>query len=251
MTTAPLLTVDCWLVDVRGLSAEQTTRWDDAEPEQRERAAVLATFALRGLTAGAVEPCAYLWHPARACGCEAPTWAVYPVVGHGSTFTPRLDAGTWINVRCGACGWFSGDFGGDEVRLPGATAVASVTVEGTILDPSAYALTGELLRRLDSSPWPVAPDDLEVRYYRTRPGTAGEQAAGRLALEYLAALTGGSCVLPSTVTTVARAGVTITKTPGAFPGGLTGVREVDAWVAMVNPNRLTAPSQVLSPDLSR
>lgn len=257
---APLLTVDCWLIDTRGLAAAEVSRWDAADPAQRERAAVLAAQALRHLTGGVVEPCVRVARPC-AAPCTPATWQSYPVAGgRGSGFSPRLDSGTWINVRCGVCS--RGDCGHNlaSIRLPGASEVVSVWVDGAEVDSSLYALRGDRLVRIDGTPWPRCQnldatreegDTFEVRYRASVPGRVGEEAAGRLAVEYLAALTGGNCALPSTATSVNRAGVSFVLSPGAFPGGLTGVREVDAWVALINPHQLSAPSQVLSPDLIR
>lgn len=262
MATAPLLTVDCWLADVRGLSDAQTAAWDAAEAEQRVRAAQLAAAALRMLTGGAVEACPYVVRPC-ARPCTPGTWATFPVAGAGASgFLPRLDSGTWINVHCGPCGSDSGQCGhtGASIRLPGATEVLAVWLNGAELDAADYLLSGDRLIHVGGAPWPrcqnleatrAEADTFEVTYYQRRPGGAGERALGRLAAEYLALLAGGSCALPSSATSVARQGVTITLTPGAFPKGLTGVREVDAWVQAINPHHLTAPSEVLTPDTYR
>jgi hypothetical protein len=256
---APLLTVDCWLVDVRGLSDRQYAAWNAAEDAQRVRAASLAVSALRALTGGAVEACAYVVRPCSVASRDA-TYRVFPVAGAGAPgWSPRLDSGTWINVRCG-CG--GGDCGHrlSSIRLPGATQVAQVTIDGTPLDPSVYRLDGDRLYRLDGGVWPRtqnlalpldAADTFAVTYYGRRPGPNGERAAGVLAVEFLRDLTGVSCSLPATVTQVVRNNVSMTLTPGVFPGGLTGLREVDGWTASVNPYRLTEPSSVLSPDVPR
>jgi hypothetical protein len=36
---------------------------------------------------------------------------------------------------------------------------------------------------------------------------------------------------------------------GMFPDGMTGIREVDAYLTSINPNALRQPSRVWSPDL--
>ena len=82
-----------------------------------------------------------------------------------------------------------------------------------------------------------------------RPGPAGECAAGVLACEFSKACAGGKCRLPSSVTGLTRQGVSFTMTTEMFPGGMTGIREVDAYLTTVNPNQLKVPSTVWSPDL--
>ena len=70
-----------------------------------------------------------------------------------------------------------------------------------------------------------------------------------LACEFAKACTGGKCRLPSSVTSIARQGVTMTISSGMFLGGQTGIREVDAYVVSVNPNAQVMPPVVWSPDV--
>lgn len=257
---APTLSVDCWRVDVGGLSTAAQTAWNSATDAQRQHAAQLAVVSLRGLTGGAVEPCAYVVRPCQA-RCTPPTWQVYPLGWRsGAPWRPALDSGVWINIRCGYCDSDCCHHTLASLRLEGATSIDSVWVGGAALDPSAYALRDQRLIRLDGTPWPRCQnleavreesDTFEVRYRGRVPGATGEAAAGRLASEFLAALTGGTCQLPSTTTMVARQGVTSAKVAGTFPDGLTGLRDVDAWTMAVNPHKLKAPSEVLNPDLIR
>lgn len=244
MATAPLLTVDCWLIDVRGVSAALTARWDAAEASTRERAAVLATAALRVLTAQVIEPCAYVVRPC-AVPCTPLTWATYPVAGR-----------RWMNVWCGGCGSDCCGHSLASIRLD-ASRVDSVWLDGVELDETVYELRGGRLYRLIGGVWPRCQDlDLprtavgtfEVTYRGRVPGRAGELAAGRLAVEYLDLISGGKCALPSTATRVDRQGVSITLAPTAFPDGVTGVRDVDAWVWSINPHRLIDSSEVINPD---
>jgi hypothetical protein len=82
----------------------------------------------------------------------------------------------------------------------------------------------------------VAPNDL-FRY-----------AAGVLAVEFFRACSGKDCRLPSGVTNISRAGMTMEISPGTFPGGMTGIPEVDAVIRVYNPYALKSPARVLSPD---
>ena len=80
------------------------------------------------------------------------------------------------------------------------------------------------------------------------PDAAALWAAGVLSCEFAKACTGEKCRLPASVTTVSRQGVTMTMSSGMFEGGMTGIREVDAYLVAVNPNAQRLPSTVWSPD---
>ena len=82
------------------------------------------------------------------------------------------------------------------------------------------------------------------------PDAAGLWAAGVLACEYAKACSGAHCRLPAAVTSIARQGVTFTMSSGMFEDGMTGIREVDAYLYSLNPNALTIPPMVWSPDVS-
>src|SRR5262245_27247636 len=82
------------------------------------------------------------------------------------------------------------------------------------------------------------------------PDAAGLWAAGILACEFAKACSGQKCRLPSSVTSVTRQGVTYMMGTSMYPNGLTGIREVDAYLISVNPYGVTVPSLVWSPDVS-
>lgn len=89
----------------------------------------------------------------------------------------------------------------------------------------------------------------EVSYYRgAAPNVMTSYAAGVLAWEFYQACSGNECRLPSGVTAVTRQGVSFQIAQGMFTSGLTGIREVDAVISIYNPNGLTAPPSVSSPD---
>jgi hypothetical protein len=129
-------------------------------------------------------------------------------------------------------------------------------VDGVVLDESEYFLDGSTLVRVGGE-WPVTqnmdlPDTevgtFSVTYLNSFPVDGlGAYAAGILACEYAKACSGGKCKLPSGVTEITRAGVTMTITSGAFPGGLTGIREVDAYIMAWNPTHLRSKPTVWSP----
>ena len=49
------------------------------------------------------------------------------------------------------------------------------------------------------------------------------------------------------MTTVTRQGVSYDIAAGSFPNGMTGIREVDAYIALWNPNGLRQPVAVWYP----
>lgn len=278
MTTTPLppLPDFCWPVDTSCVGD-----WDDWETEpdpeadppvigvpryseaDKARAIAYAGQSMRLLTGFRVGGCPITVRPA-AERCRERTWRTYPVMG-SAPWTPVSIGGHWINLACGHGGGACGCLGAREVRLygnPGRSSIVEVKVDGMVLDPTAYRLDpGALLVRLDGEPWPMCQDLAKAD---TEPGTwsvtytpgvpvdgLGAAAAGRLAAEFVKACADGQCDLPVTVTQVVREGVTLTLGVGAFPGGRTGIREVDAYLERWNPHGLTTPSTVHSPDVRR
>jgi hypothetical protein len=148
-----------------------------------------------------------------------------------------------------------------ELYAPAST-ITEVKVNGVVLSSASYRLDpGGVLRRTDGQSWPLcqdlnAPDTEDNTWSVTYlPGfpvdAAGAVAAGKLAGEYVKACAGGTCDLPRGVSQVVRNGVTLTLTPGSFPGGMTGIIETDAYIRRWNPHGLAGPSMVMSPDLHR
>jgi hypothetical protein len=87
----------------------------------------------------------------------------------------------------------------------------------------------------------MAADDTEVGTFAVRylpahaPDALAAYANGVLSMEFAKACTGGKCRLPATVTAVTRQGVSFDLAAGAFGNGLTGIREVDAWIGLWRP----------------
>lgn len=274
MTVVPEPTDFCWPVDtscVGDWEAWETEPDPEADPPeegvpvyteaQRERAVMFAAMTMRMLTGYRVGGCPVTVRPCRS-GCSEDTWRSYPV-GPGSTpWHPVSLHGTWLNVYCGhlsSCGCT----GVGAVQLYGpAGVIEEVKVDGDVVDPAAYRLDpGGWLSRVDGEQWPICQDlnlpDTEPNTWSISytPGAAvdaaGAFAAGKLAGEYVQACAGGDCALPRGVSQVVRNGVTLTLTPGNFPGGMTGIIEVDAYIRRWNPHGLMGPSMVMSPDLHR
>lgn len=154
-----------------------------------------------------------------------------------------------------------------EIVLPGLVAeVVQVRIDGVSLPMSAYRVdNGNRLVRTDGMSWPscqhmsrdaasddpvVAQGTMGVWYVPgIKPSTAGLWAAGVLTCEFTKACSGGKCRLPSSVTSIARQGISMEIATGMFADGMTGIREVDAYLTSINPNALRQPSRVWSPDL--
>lgn len=245
------------------------TEWDTYTPAQQDLALLMAQETLRMLTAYRVGNCPVTLRPCRK-GCPAlPTWLTFPVqVGSAAPVSgaggPFILNGQWYNFGCGCSADDCDCSTVCEVVLPGEVAsIDSVMVDGATLDPSAYRVdNSNRLVRIDGACWPLCqnmtagtdqPDTFAVTY---TPGVAldawGKTALGTLACEYARAACGNrKCRLPANVTQVTRQGVTLDLTQNPFPGGLTGIREVDTYVRRYNPYALTAPSVVWSPDVRR
>jgi hypothetical protein len=242
-----------WPLDL-GCNAEE---WQSFDPDTMERATALASSTLVRLTAHRVSNCPITVRPCRPEPLE-------PILGGDywrSAFTPINVGGVWSNVcfgpgmACAPC----------EVPLPPPVMrVSEVKVDGAVVSDTDYRVhnarylvwTGE-----GDCPWPATqdlskpdsePGTFSVTYLNAYPVDAlGAFAAGQLALEFARACSGGSCGLPNNVTQVVRQGVSFTLETGAFPNGMTGIREVDAFIGLWNPHNRSHGATVWSPSMSR
>lgn len=255
----PPLTDGCWPVVV---PANAVTEWATLTGEVRAYAEALAVQTLRALTAGVIGGCPVTVYPCRSL-CygtnTGPTYRTFPVTGAGpgrGGVWPVLDSGTWLNIGCGACNRCG--YGRGAIRLVGAVEVVEVAIDGEPLPSTAYYLQAGYLHRADGTPWPTSSNrngarGFSVTYYdRPRVDGLGALAAGALAVEFARSMTpGAKCALPSRARSVTRNNVSLDLATAAdlFPEGRTGVDTADLWVRSINPNRLTVPPAVWSPDL--
>jgi hypothetical protein len=158
---------------------------------------------------------------------------------------PALIDGEVHNCTCTAA---------ERVRLPDddVTAVEEVTVSGTPRPAGSYALDRGHLLDLTGRGWPTSPPGFTVRYRHGRPPPdGGRRAAALLAREHARARVGDPAS-PLLLNLVSRTRQAITETfvPAAdlIERGQTGVPQVDAWVATVNPGKLTRRARAWSPD---
>ena len=230
--------------------------FNSLDPSLIRRAEALAWSTIRALSAYQVGNCPLQVRPcARRC-LEPSTW--YDT--GRSLLDPTVRDGSWVNVSCGCTTPCSCTYV-PTVVLPGPVGrIEEVTIDGVVLDPGSYRVdNANELVRTDGQDWPACQDmtadcgevgSFCVTYVRGHvPDEVGCWVAGMLAQEFAKACTGGKCRLPSGVTTVSRQGVSFQIASGAFPGGLTGIKEVDAYIMLFNPNHLTQPATVYSPDL--
>jgi len=221
--------------------------WDTRSEATQQTATRLAWRSLRHLTGGRVGNPPVVIRPCRAT-CA------------GWTATPTVSGGSWYNVSCGHSGANDcGCYTISAIDMPGRVAeIVSVVLNGVTLNPESYVLVnGSILWRREGE-WPLCqdlsqPSDGDSAFAVTYipgvvPGVDGQYAAGALACEFAKAIEGGKCRLPSSVTSLVRQGVTMEFTQGIFPGGITGIREVDVYVKTINPHSVSQPSRVWSPD---
>lgn len=246
-----------WPIDPACLGDE----WEALDPTVQARSVALASSTLYRLTGFRVGGCPITVRPCvTRCDKFGPGYYMTRY-GHGWMSPYIGTGGQWVN-SCGcltdcACTELC------EVRLPGPVGeVYAVTVGDTVLPATDYRVDGTSLvytGASDPCPWPAcqdlsapvgAPGTFAVEYLNSYPVDAlGAYAAGTLAWEFSQACVGNKCRLPASVTSVSRQGVTFDIAPGMFPDGFTGIREVDAYIATVNPGALRQQSQVWSPDI--
>ena len=178
-------------------------------------------------------------------------WYSYPSI------PLRLD-GRWVNVGlcCGECDL-------DCISLPGPIReIVSVRIDGvTLVEGTDYIVNGfRQLCRLGTETWPCTQDvgkpatednTFEITYTRGRPITPAMRGFARiLACGYLQALCNDDSCLPENVERIARDGVTISfeDADAIFSGGLTGIPQIDLWLAVVNPGKAMRPASVMRAD---
>lgn len=206
-------------------------------------------------------------------------------------FSPSLGVGPWAwtwmgGWGVGGWGWRNecGDTAGcgtlSYVNLAGypVREITEVKIDGAVLnavDSSGnpnYRLDGRtrLLRMNDPGPpeqdrfWPACQDmalnddetgTFSITYtWGADVPSLGREAAAQLARELWFAINGKNCQLPNKATRVVRAGITIDRiTPLAetLRMGATGLILVDAFIALVNPAKMTRRPAVWSPDRQR
>lgn len=217
--------------------------WSTYSTEVQYRALNLAIQTLRMLTAYRVGGCPVTVRPCMLVDCS-----------HGIGYYPQNWAGVWSNS-----GGVSPCEPTSEVVLPGPIGrVDEVLVDGVAV--VGYTVhNGTKLVRTDGLAWPLTQDmskdssqvgTFAVTYLKgIVVDELGMWVAGIMACEFAKGCSGSkACRLPAGTTALLRAGVSITVTSGAFPGGKTGIREVDAWVMRYNPRGRVQESTIWTPE---
>lgn len=237
----------CWPID-----QSCCPEFEDYDFDVQDRAVAFAGATLRMLTAYRVGGCPITVRPCRSvCAGWDPFYSPW-------AFSPTNWSGTWYNCVCRqdqcGCGSLC------QLELPRPVGpVSQVKVDGQVLAASSYRVdNGMWLVRTDGQCWPdcqdLAKPDTEVGTFSVtylnaiEVGGLGQYVAGILACEFAKACTGGKCRLPAGVTSITRQGISMDLSMGAFPGGITGIREVDLFVATYNPNHLAMTPTVWTPD---
>lgn len=252
------MTCDAWPVDrskLPPLPDESDDAYDVAllDRDNAIRVAIGFLWALSGRQYGVCEtkmrPCSVgttMTPPAERFG-QTVGFRGYLIYAHGG----------WAANYCG-CGSVCKLSGPRTVHLPGPVYPEdddhpiTVVINGDVLDPSEWAIEGDVLYRR-KHPWPMqnldSPEGDEgtwsVTYWRGQgvPGAVGKYV-GLLAAEVLA--DDGDCRLPASVRRVARQGVSMEIDPiEIIKIGYTGIIEVDRWLASVNPGRLQQAPTVI------
>lgn len=241
--------------------------WESLSGYVKCRSLTMAWDTLKLLTGGRIVNCPVEMRPCLQPPCDVchgywePTWMDGPWGGSGPMqgIFPRIVNGCWVNSVCGQGGCSCPPL--CEILFPGEVAkVCRVTIDGVDLQVDQWRVDdNHRLVRTDGECWPscqdmsLPPDHPNTMMITYMPGilpnTAGLYAAGTLACEYAKLCSGGKCRLPSGVTNLVRQGVSMQMNEAQFPGGLTGIPEVDSFVMSVNPYHRFFPPKVWSPDM--
>jgi hypothetical protein len=230
------------------------SQWAALDPAVADAAVTLAAeelWALSGRRFGTWTVTLAPYLPVRApCSAGGP-WGGYALNAAAGTATPWGVAATRSTV----------------FRLPGpVVAVTEVRLAGAVMDPAHWKADpdGRLVWTAPAelgAGWPVGqdvyaePPAWTVTYTRGIPvPDAGKVALARYAHEIakgMAAAPGDR--LPGRARDITRAGTNITMVAPEDPAnaGLTGIPLVDSWLRAVNPHRLSSPSRLYAPEMSR
>lgn len=234
------------------IAAEHQDRWDAADPAERDHAAAIAGRVLWTLTGQVFGVCS---ETVRPCFEPQQSGSLYRGFWPGASVVPGATGPCGCSSECREVGY-------DRVALPGPiAAVDEILIDGITIDPATYRVQNRRwVHRVDGKWWPThqdlhAPDDgvgaFTIHYQRgIELSDEAKIAAGALAVEFLAGMTGGPCKLPTGATSVSRQGISIdlADVRQAFTEGVTGLELVDLWIMSVNPQRSKRPARVTSPD---
>lgn len=238
-----------------GMALEEVDRWTR-----------VASQLLWGLSGRRLGPCPVTVRPCRRSCLESAPISFQARTSTGG-WIPYIGVdGVWRNASVCGCRADCSCSELCEVYLPGPVYdVVSVDVDGELLVPEAYRVDapGRLVRT-DGGCWP------DCQELASPPGTEGTftvsyrvglplddaaiAAVSELTCHFLKGCAPGSCGCKTNrnLTRMVRQGVEMEMDPTLiYSEGRTGLPTVDLWLSVVNPYRLTSPSQVYSPDFKR
>ena len=203
-----------------------------------------------GVCSDAIRPCSTARRSVQSLSYAAPLTGSRPVVWFGSCVACTGE------LVCGCSAH-------DRVLLPHGPVreITGVTIDGVALTDSDWTLIDRrYLIRSDGTAWPCCQDlgaatteegTWEVAYdYGIEPPTAAVEMAGILACELAKGCSSDqSCRLPRRTQQLSREGISMTVIDPFefFEAGRTGLYEVDAWLAAVNPGGIDRPAKLINP----
>lgn len=235
--------------------------WSEVDPAVQAWATSLATLVLWAGTGRQFGGCPSTLRPCWAR--QEPLYQTWPVGYDGEGYWGLRGAVGSVVLIGGGCGCSASCVcSPSQVALPGRVqSVTSVQIDGVTLNPSEYLLQGSYLVRANNVEWPASQnltkalgqaDTWAITYVvgAVVPPQVLD-AAGIYACELAKARSGGKCSLPNRVQSVTRQGVEIQyiDTNNYLDQGRTGLADVDAVIAAINPYGLPAPLRVASPDM--
>jgi hypothetical protein len=233
--------------------------WATYSPAIQAYAQRFAIYVLWAATGRQFGLCPYTVRP-----CETPNpllYRTYPVGAYGpEPYVLDGVAGGVVLGYAAAGDCLGGHCAPPEIALPGpVSSITQILVDGVVLNPANYRLDGTRLVRQDGLGWPAQDLSLaagavgtwSVEYLRGLPvPDLLNDAAGAYACEIAKSRAGGTCQLPSRVSSISRQGVDVqfVSAEDYLDKGRTGYAEVDQIIATFNPDGLRRAPRVLSLD---
>lgn len=246
-----------WPVDTACFDDQWESEFDD---EVQTRSIALSSSTLQRLTAYRVSNCTTILRPCSwAAGCRSVVPEYRHWGGSNEWMTPYNWGGVWYNA-CGCVHNACGHTDLNTVWLPKPMGgVVEVLLDGeTLVEDTDYRVQGNALLALGDIVWPMdqnltlatdQPNTFSIEFYNAiRPDDTAAYANALLAMQFARACTNkGKCELPKSVISVVRQGVSFVLPTGSFPNGETGIREIDAFIALYNPKHRMREPQVYVP----
>ena len=238
--------------------------WGNYSAATQAWATSLASLVLWAATGRQYGGCSKTVRPCWAQ--QEPLYQTWPVGWDGEGYWGLRGAVGAVVLIGGGCGCSASCVcSPSQVALPGPVgAVTQVQVDGVnLVQGTDYLVQGSYIVRANNLIWPASQNlSLPLGQVNTwgitynvgvAPPQAVLDAAGIYACELAKARTGGQCQLPNRVQRITRQGVDIefVDTQDYLSKGRTGLADVDAVIAALNPHGLAAPLRVLSPDVAQ